>query len=114
MRGHAWKVAILVIAFCYPVGSFLGRLAASIGLRSEHDPTPGDALQMVKIGNTITVVFIIVGWLIAFIAGLESSHVEDKVERAMGRFSFILVLSVTVLFLAGFGLSHLVQEFPAA
>jgi hypothetical protein len=114
MRGSAWKFAIIAIAFCYPVGSFLGRLAEWIGSKSQHNPTPADALQMVKIGNAITVVFIIFGWLVAFIAAFESTQAEDKADRSMGRFSFLLVVTVTVLFLAGFGLSHLVKAFPAA
>jgi len=109
MRGYGWKISLIAIIFCYPVGSLIARLVEYVGLKTQNDPTSTDQFQMLRIGNGFLVTIIIIGWLIAFIAGLESWGADDDLERWLSRFAFILVLIVTVLFLASFALGRQIQ-----
>lgn len=109
MRGHGWKISLIAITFCYPVGSLVARLVTYLGLKNLKDPTTTDQFQMLRIGNGFLVTIIVIGWLIAFIAGMESWGADDAVERWLSRFAFILVLIVTVLFFASFALGRHIQ-----
>lgn len=72
MRGFGWKISLIAIIFCYPVGSLVARFVEYIGLKNMKDPTTTDQFQMLRIGNGFLVTIIVIGWLIAFIAGMES------------------------------------------
>jgi hypothetical protein len=109
MRGYGWKISLIAIIFCYPVGSLIARLVEYIGLKSQTDPTTSDQFQMLRIGNGFLVTIIVIGWLIAFVAGMESWGADDDLERWLSRFAFIMVLIVTVVFLADFGLGRQIQ-----
>jgi hypothetical protein len=109
MRGYGWKISLIAITFCYPVGNLLGRLVEYIGLKSQKDPITSDQVQMLRLGNGVLVTFIIIGWLIAFVSGMESWGADDDLERKLSRFVFIMVLIVTVVFLADFGLGREIQ-----
>jgi membrane-bound acyltransferase YfiQ involved in biofilm formation len=102
MRSNAWKAALIGIVFCYPVASLIGRLITYIGLKVQHDPSSSDQLQMVNLGHTFFRIIAILGWLIAFIAGMESTRAEDQLEKQLGRFSFVIVLVATVIYVIGF------------
>lgn len=109
MRGFGWKISLIAIIFCYPVGSLVARFVEYIGLKNMKDPTTTDQFQMLRIGNGFLVTIIVIGWLIAFIAGMESWGADDDLERWLSRFAFILVLIVTVLFLLSFALGRQIQ-----
>jgi phosphoglycerol transferase MdoB-like AlkP superfamily enzyme len=109
MRGYGWKISLIAIIFCYPVGSLVARLVEYIGLTQQTDPTTTDQFQMLRIGNAFLVTILVIGWLIAFVAGMESWGADDDVERWLSRFAFIIVLIVTVVFLANFGLGRQIQ-----
>jgi len=109
MRGYGWKIAFIAIIFCYPVGSLVARLVEYIGLKNQTDPTTTDQLQMLRIGNGFLVTIVVIGWLIAFIAGMESTGVGGEVERRLGRFAFVVVLIVTVVFFISFALGRHIQ-----
>ncbi len=102
MRGFGWKISLIAIIFCYPVGSLIARFVEYIGLKNMKDPTTTDQFQMLRIGNGFLVTIIVIGWLIAFIAGMESWGADDDLERW-------LVLIVTVLFLLSFALGRQIQ-----
>ena len=102
MRGFGWKISLIAIIFCYPVGSLVARFVEYIGLKNMKDPTTTDQFQMLRIGNGFLVTIIVIGWLIAFIAGMESWGADDDLERW-------LVLIVTVLFLLSFALGRQIQ-----
>lgn len=109
MRGFGWKISLIAIIFCYPVGSLVARFVEYIGLKNMKDPTTTDQFQMLRIGNGFLVTIIVIGWLIAFIAGMESWGADDDLERWLSRFAFILVLIMTVLFLLSFALGRQIQ-----
>lgn len=109
MRAHGWKISLIAITFCYPVGIMIARLVEYIGLKNQTDPTTTDQFQMLRIGNGFLVTIIVIGWLIAFVSGMESWGADDDVERWLSRFVFIMVLIVTVIFLADFGLGRQIQ-----
>lgn len=109
MRGFGWKISLIAIIFCYPVGSLVARFVEYIGLKNMKNPTTTDQFQMLRIGNGFLVTIIVIGWLIAFIAGMESWGADDDLERWLSRFAFILVLIMTVLFLLSFALGRQIQ-----
>jgi hypothetical protein len=109
MRGYGWKIALIAIIFCYPVGSLGARLIEYIGLKVQTDPDTSDQLQMLRIGNGFLVTTVVIGWLIAFVAGMESWGADDDVERWLSRFAFVLVLIVTVVFFLSFALGREIQ-----
>lgn len=113
-RGNAWKIAILAVVLSYPLGSFIGRIVAYVGLKQQHHPTRVGQLHMGRNGNTVTAVILILGWVLAVVAGMQSMRVEDLAQRRLGRSAFVLVLVATVLFIIGFGLARLVKGMPAA
>ena len=65
MRGYGWKIALIAIIFCYPVGSLVARLVEYIGLKHQTDPTTTDQFQMLRIGNGFLVTIIVIGWLMS-------------------------------------------------
>jgi membrane-bound acyltransferase YfiQ involved in biofilm formation len=106
MRGNAWKAALIAIVFCYPVASLIGRLITYIGLKAQSDPSSADQLQMFHLGDTFFRIIAVLGWLIAFISGMESTRAEDQLERQLGRFAFVVVLVATVIYVAAFFLGR--------
>jgi len=109
MRGYGWKISLIAIIFCYPVGSLVARLVEYIGLKTQTDPDTADQFQMLRIGNGFLVTILVIGWLIAFVAGMESWGADDDLERWLSRFAFILVLIVTVVFFLSFALGRQIQ-----
>lgn len=111
MRANAWKAALVAIVFCYPVASLIGRLITYIGLKVQSNPTSSDQLQMVNIGHTFFRIIAVLGWLIAFIGSMEATRAEDHLEKQLGRFSFVVVLVVTVIYIIAFFLGQGVDGF---
>jgi len=109
MRGTAWKAALIAIVFCYPVASLIGRLITYIGLKVQKNPSSADQLQMFHLGDAFFRIIAVLGWLIAFIAGMESTRAEDQLEKQLGRFSFVVVLVATVIYVIAFFLGRGVQ-----
>ena len=97
--------------FSYPVASLVGRLITYIGLKVQNDPSSADQLQMVNLGHTFFRIIAVLGWLIAFIAGMESTRAEDQLEKQLGRFAFVAVLVATVIYVIGFFLGQGVDGF---
>lgn len=114
MRGYAWKAGLIAIVFCYPVASLIGRLITYVGLKSQTDPTPGQQQQMFKLGNTFFMLIAVFGWLIAFIASMESLRADDQLERQLGRFAFVIVCVATVIYVIAFFLQRGVLGIQAA
>jgi len=114
MRGNAWKASLIAIVFCYPVASLIGRLITYIGLKVQNDPTPADQAQMLRIGNLFFIGIAVLGWLTAFISGMESTRAEDQLERQLGRFAFVIVLVATVIYVIAFFLGRGVNGIHAA
>lgn len=113
MRGTAWKAALIAIVFCYPVASLIGRLITYVALKVQSNPTPADQLQMIKLGNLFFLGIAWLGWLIAFIAGMESTRAEDVLEKQLGRFAFAIVLVATVIYVIAFFLGRGVSGIKA-
>jgi hypothetical protein len=98
VRSYAWKAAVVGMALCYPAASLAGRLVNYLGLKLQHDPTPGDQTQILRLGTLAFIGIAIFAWFIAFFSGVEATRVDNEVELRLGRFAFGMVLSATVLY----------------
>ncbi len=107
MRGYSWKLSIAALALLYPVASMLSRLVNFVGLKAENDPSAVDQLQILRLGNLAFIGLAIFGWLIAFSAGLESTRGDDEVELRVGRFTFMLVLIATAVYVVALNIPRI-------
>jgi len=107
MRGYSWKLSIAALALLYPVASMFSRLVNFVGLKAENDPSAVDQLQILRLGNLAFIGLAIFGWLIAFSAGLESTRGDDEVELRVGRFTFMLVLIATAVYVVALNIPRI-------
>jgi hypothetical protein len=103
MRALAWKVALWMIALCYPAAAVFGRLTGWLMVLAAGDlPSKAQLDQAIRFDRTMAYVVGVLMWLVALIASMEATRAEGAFERRMGVTSLKVVLVATILYVLAF------------